>query len=345
MLHWLQKVPIVFLWWSANVANASILGLEGCAVTDWEKAFFQDYDPFGFILFARNIGTPEQLRKLTDDLRSAVGRDAPILIDQEGGRVQRMAGPHWRNWLPPLEQASRATDPARSFYLRSRIMADELRAVGIDVNCAPTCDIAGDITHPFLRNRCLGTDPATVIMNARATADGLLAGGVLPVIKHMPGHGRGTVDSHLDLPIADIPVDLAHAWDFAPFRALNDLPMGMTAHIIFPAFGDSPATQNPLLLKVIRDSIGFDGLLMTDDISMQALSGDVATRATASIAAGCDVVLHCNGFRTEMQAVANAVGPMTLPAQTRADAALDQRKTPDDVDISALSAELEALLG
>lgn len=326
------------------MANASILAPLGTSLTEWETAFFRDADPFGFIVFARNVDTPDQLHRLTSDLREAVGRNAPILIDQEGGRVQRMRAPHWREWLPPLDQATKARDPARSFYLRSRIMADELRSAGIDANCAPTCDVAGDLTHPFLRNRCLGSDPATVIANARATADGLLAGGVLPVMKHMPGHGRGVVDSHFELPTADVAADVAQAWDFAPFSALNDLPMGMTAHIIFPAFGDMPATQNPDLINVIRNDIGFDGLLMTDDISMEALSGDVASRAAASMAAGCDLILHCNGDAGEMQIVANAAGAMSDASQTRADAALAQRKTPDDVDIAALSAELEALL-
>jgi beta-N-acetylhexosaminidase len=326
------------------VPNASILGPIGHSVTDWERAFFRDSDPLGFIVFARNVDTPDQLRRLTSDLRDAVGRDAPILIDQEGGRVQRMREPHWREWLPPLEQAALASDTARSFYIPSRIMADELRGVGIDANCAPTCDIAGPETHPFLRNRCLGEDPITVIQNARATADGLLDGGVLPVMKHMPGHGRGTVDSHLGLPVADVALDVAADWDFAPFRGLNDLPMGMTAHIIFSAVGMSPSTQNPDMIKLIRNEIGFDGLLMSDDISMEALSGTVAERTTASISAGCDVVLHCNGDPAEMQAVTDAAGTMTDCAVARTHAALAQRKTPDDIDIAALSAELEALL-
>ena len=324
--------------------NASILAPKGQRLTDWEKMFFREMCPFGFIVFARNIDTPDQLLRLTSDLRNAVGRDAPILIDQEGGRVQRMRAPHWREWLPPLEQAEKASDPAWSFYLRSRIIAAELRSVGIDSNCAPTCDIAGPDTHPFLRNRCLGIDPKTVIQNARAIADGLLAGGVLPVMKHMPGHGRATVDSHLDLPVANVAMDVAADWDFAPFEGLNDLPMGMTAHIIFSACGMTPATQNPDMIEMIRNEIGFDGILMTDDISMEALSGSVADRTAASMAAGCDVVLHCNGDPAEMQAVTNAAGTMAGLAAARADVAIAQRKTPDVIDIVALSAELEALL-
>ncbi len=324
--------------------GAFIFAPEGQSLTDWERGFFRDVNPWGFILFARNVDAPEQLRKLTSDLREAVGRDAPILIDQEGGRVQRLRPPHWREWLPPLEQVGRASDPQRAMWLRHRIIAAELRDVGIDVNCAPTCDVAMPETHPFLRNRCFGTSPEEVIRNARAAADGLLAGGVLPVMKHMPGHGRGQVDSHLNLPVADVDADTAAAWDFAPFRALNDLPLGMSAHIVYPAFGDQPATQNPDLIDVIRRGIGFDGLLMTDDISMEALDGPVEARGLASLKAGCDVVLHCNGDAAEMQAIAKTCGNMTDHAQTRANAALARRQTPEPVDIVALASELEALM-
>lgn len=324
--------------------NATIFGPEGHVVTDWERDFFSEVSPLGFIVFARNVDTPDQLRRLTSELRDCVGRDAPILIDQEGGRVQRMRSPHWREWLPPLEQAEQSRDAARSFWLRSRIIAAELRHVGIDANCAPTCDIASNETHPFLRNRCLGRDPETVTVNARAVADGLLAGGVLPVMKHMPGHGRGVVDSHLRLPTTDVAADVARDWDFAPFRALNDLPMGMTAHIIFSAFGPKPATQHPDLINLIRKEIGFEGLLMSDDISMEALDGTLASRTEVSIKAGCDVVLHCNGKSVEMVEVAKAAGEMSLAAQSRADRAMAQRKVPDIVDISALTEELNTLL-
>ena len=326
------------------MTNATILGPEGHAVTNWEKSFFRDSDPLGFIVFARNVDSPDQLYRLTSDLRSAVGRDAPILIDQEGGRVQRMRAPHWREWVPPLEQAQKSHDPARSFWLRSRIMASELRAVGIDVNCAPTCDIASAETHPFLQNRCLGTDPDTVVQNARATADGLLAGGVIPVMKHMPGHGRTVVDSHLNLPTADVARETAQAWDFAPFKALADLPMGMTAHIIFSAFGSKPATQDSGMIDLIRTQIGFDGFLMSDDISMEALDGDLTRRTARSIAAGCDAVLHCNGKPKEMEEVVAAAGDLTQPAALRADRALSLRDGAQNVDIAALNAELDTLL-
>lgn len=324
--------------------GATILAPRGVQLNDWEKAFFRDADPWGFILFARNVDTPGQLRTLTADLRACVGRDAPIMIDQEGGRVQRMRRPHWREYLPPLDQADQARDVARSFWVRARLIAAELRDVGIDANCGPTCDIASDETHPFLQNRCLGRDPGSVIANARATADGYLAGGVLPVLKHLPGHGRTTVDSHLNLPTANATLAEAQAWDFEPFRALNDVPLGMSAHIVFPEAGDLPATQNPTLIGIIRKDIGFDGFLMTDDLSMEALSGTISERAAASIAAGCDAALHCNGERGDMMAVATAAGTMTPAAQTRADHALNFRRGPQNIDICALEADLAAQL-
>ncbi len=317
----------------------------GLRLSDWEKAFFRDANPWGFILFARNVDTPEQLRLLTAELRETVGRDAAIMIDQEGGRVQRMRAPHWAEYLPPLDQADKANDAAHSFWLRARLIAAELRDVGIDANCGPTCDIASEKTHPFLQNRCMGRDPATVIANARAVADGYLAGGVLPILKHMPGHGRTTVDSHLNLPTADATLTEARDWDFAPFRALNDVPLGMSAHMVFPEAGDLPATQNPTLINAIRRDIGFDGVLMTDDLSMEALSGTIGERASASIAAGCDMSLHCNGEPDDMTAVAAASGTMTDAAQIRADHALTFRKAPENIDISALKADLAAQLG
>jgi beta-N-acetylhexosaminidase len=324
--------------------GATIFGCEGPVLSAGERDFFRAADPWGFILFARNIETPEQVTRLTSSLREAVGRDAPVLIDQEGGRVQRLRAPQWRDWLPPLDQAQCARDPVRSFHLRARLQAAELRALGIDVNCAPTCDIAGPETHPFLRNRCFGTTPEAVIAGARATAEGLLAGGVLPVIKHIPGHGRASADSHKDLPVVTAPLAALEAQDFAPFRALADLPLAMTAHIRFTALDDAPATQSPALIGLIRDTIGFSGLLMTDDISMEALSGPVAARARASLGAGCDVILHCNGERREMEAIAVEAGRMGAQAAARAEAALARRIAPATIDMAALEAELETCL-
>lgn len=326
--------------------NATIFGPEGPEITAWERDFFRETQPLGFIVFARNIDTPEQLRRLTADLRTAVGRNAPILIDQEGGRVQRMRSPHWRDYLPALDQMDRARDPLRAQWIRNRLIAAELHDVGIDVNCAPLADIAEDATHPFLQNRLYGRDVASVVAAARVCAQAHLAGGVLPVLKHIPGHGRATTDSHLRLPQVDAPRAELDALDFAPFKALHDLPMGMSAHIVFSAIDpDAPATTSPKMIKVIREDIGFEGLLMTDDLSMEALSGTVAERATAAITAGCDVILHCNGNPDEMQSVAHAAGEMTPAAIARAKHALDQRKTPENIDIPSLEAEFETLLG
>lgn len=323
--------------------GAAIFGCEGLELTPREAAFFRAANPWGFILFARNIDTPQQVAKLTSSLREAVGRDAPILIDQEGGRVQRMRAPHWREWLPPLDQVSQAGDlAARALWLRYRIIAEELRAVGVDVNCAPTCDIAGPLTHPFLQNRCFGTSPEAVTRAARASAEGLLAGGVLPIIKHIPGHGRATADSHKNLPVVEATHGELTQTDFAPFKALADLPMGMTAHIRFTALDDAPATQSARMIGLIREEIGFDGLLMTDDISMEALSGSLVSRTRASLAAGCDLVLHCNGELPEMEAIAAEAGQMGQAAQIRADRALALRQSPEPIDIAALEAELEA---
>ena len=326
--------------------GAAIFGCAGPVLLPEERAFFRDYDPFGFILFARNVETPDQLCRLTGDLRDAVGRDAPILVDQEGGRVQRLRAPHWREWLPPLDQVARAGEQAaRSMWLRARIIAHELRAVGIDANCAPCADIASDATHPFLRNRCYGSDPATVTEMARAVADGHLAGGVLPVAKHLPGHGRATQDTHHDLPTVTVDAATLAATDFAPFAALADLPMAMTAHIIFAAHdAQNPATQSPAMIRVIRQDIGFNGLLMTDDLNMEALSGDLSDRTARSIAAGCDLALHCKGDFAQMQAVATAAGTMGEGTRARATAALSQRRAPDGADIAALEDELARLL-
>lgn len=322
--------------------GAVISGCEGLRVTAEEKALFRETCPFGFILFARNIDTADQVRALCDDLRECVDHDAPILIDQEGGRVQRIRAPMATEWLPPLDHIERAGEnAARAMYLRYRMIAHELRSLGIDSNCAPMVDVARPETHKFLQNRCYGYDCETVTAIGRAVAEGLQDGGVLPVIKHMPGHGRAFVDSHLDLPR----VTAAHAEleaDFAPFRALSDLPMGMTAHIVFDAVDDAPATVSTKMMQLIREDIGFGGLIMTDDIAMEALSGTVAERSAMSLAAGCDVVLHCNGTFADRQAVAEASGEMSDAAQARAEAVLAIKRVPQPVDIEALAEELKA---
>ncbi|MFN3723074.1 MAG: glycoside hydrolase family 3 N-terminal domain-containing protein [Paracoccaceae bacterium] len=323
---------------------AAIFGCAGLELSAGEVAFFREADPFGFILFGRNVDSPAQVRALTHALRDAVGRDAPVLIDQEGGRVQRLRAPHWREWSPPMDTVAQARDPVRAMWVRARIIAHELRGVGVDANCAPCADIAGDATHPFLRNRCYGTDAAVVTAMAAAVADGHLAGGVLPVIKHLPGHGRANADTHHDLPTVTATRAELTAADFAPFKALNHLPMAMTAHIIYAAHDNKPATQSPAMIRVIRDEIGFDGLLMTDDLNMQALRGTLAERTAASMAAGCDIALHCKGDLAEMQAVAGACGDQTPAIRARAARALAARRAPDPVDIMALEAEFRGLM-
>lgn len=326
--------------------GATIIDADGLRLTPEEKTLFRETDPFGFILFARNIDTPDQMRALCDEMREAVGRDAVITIDQEGGRVQRMRAPHWREWLPPLDfVALSGSNAPRAMYLMYRIIADELRAVGVDSNCAPMVDVAGPATHEFLRNRCYSSDPVRVATLGRAAADGMLAGGVLPVVKHLPGHGRATIDSHFDLPCVTAALDELEAVDFAPFKALTGLPMAMTAHLVYETLDDAPATLSPKMMQLIRNDIGFDNLIMTDDISMKALSGTPAENAAGAIAAGCDVVLYCNAPLEDRRAVTQAAGLMTPQAQLRAERALSMRKTPDDVDIPALERELEALLG
>ncbi len=324
--------------------TAAIFGCLGPTLSTPEQAFFRDADPFGFIIFARNVETPDQLYRLTSDLRAAVGRDAVVLVDQEGGRVQRLRGPHWREWTPPLEAIAAAKDLAsacRIMALRASLIAAELRAIGIDANCAPVADIATDGTHPFLRNRCYGTDATCVTAIARAVADAYLAGGVLPVIKHMPGHGRATGDTHHDLPCVTTDAATLQATDFAPFRALADLPIAMTAHIVFSAFdAEHPATQSARMIDIIRNDIGFHGLLMTDDLNMQALSGSLSQRTAKSMQAGCDIALHCKGDMFEMQAVATAAGPMRDDTRARAKRALLLRRPQPPIDIAALEAAL-----
>ncbi|WP_210527571.1 glycoside hydrolase family 3 N-terminal domain-containing protein [Rubellimicrobium arenae] len=324
---------------------AAILGVEGPALTDWERGFLRESDPWGFILFARNIETPDQLRRLTAELRHSVGRDAPVLVDQEGGRVQRMRAPHWREYLPALDQMRLATDPLRAQWVRNRLIAAELNDVGIDVNCAPLADLVEPETHPVLLNRLYGSDIPTVVAAARTCAEAFLAGGVLPVLKHVPGYGRAVVDSHKALPRVDVPRDELDARDFAPFRELRDLPIGMTAHIVFESVDpDRPCTTSARAMQVIRKDIGFDGLLMTDDIGMEALSGTMAERARASLAAGVDLVLHCKGDRPGMEQVASATPALSEAARIRAGRALALRRPPEPVDLPALIEELADLV-
>jgi beta-N-acetylhexosaminidase len=328
-----------------TAVGAAILGVPGPELLPTERAFLREAAPWGFILFARNVVDPGQLRRLTAGLRAAVGRDAPVFVDQEGGRVARLGPPHWRAWPPARAEAARAgPDLARAMWLRSRLIAAELRAVGIDGNCAPVADIATPGTHPVLADRCYGDSLPAVAAAARAVAEGLLAGGVLPVVKHIPGHGRAMADSHLDLPVVDAPLADLRARDFAAFAGLADLPLAMTAHVAYSALDrHAPATVSPAVIAAIRGEMGFAGLLMTDDISMRALDGSLATRSAAALAADCDLVLHCNGDLSEMAEVAAVAGRLEGAAARRAEAALAARRPPEPADLAALAAEYDRI--
>ncbi len=309
------------------MTSAAIYGCSGHRLTEDERAFFAQTRPWGFILFRRNIDTPDQVRALTDELRASIGDpDAPILIDQEGGRVQRMGPPHWPKYPPGnayLKATNDLSDARERARLGARLMAHDLREVGINVDLLPVLDVPVPGAHDIVGDRAYGQDPDIVALLGRAAAEGLLAGGVLPCIKHMPGHGRAFADSHKDLPTVHADFDTLDGWDFAPFKALSDMPLAMTAHIVFTAVDKKrPATQSKKAVRMMREHLGFSGLIMTDDLSMQALSGSLGERAHRSLKAGCDVVLHCNGDMAEMQAVAEATGRLKGKAKARAEAAM-----------------------
>ncbi|WP_407051362.1 beta-N-acetylhexosaminidase [Methyloraptor flagellatus] len=331
--------------------SAFISGCAGPTLSEDEIAFFREARPWGFILFKRNCETPEQIAALTRALRDAVGRpEAPVLIDQEGGRVQRLGPPHWPVYpAGAVYGAIHAKDQAkglRAATLGARLIAHDLLALGIDVDCLPVLDVPVRGAHDVIGARAYGRTPEPVAAIGRAVAEGLLAGGVLPIVKHMPGHGRAGVDSHLSLPHVATDRATLSQTDFAPFRANADLPMAMSAHVVFEAIDpDAPATQSaPVIADVIRGEIGFDGLLMTDDLGMEALSGTPADRARRSLDAGIDIVLHCNGKLDQMRAVAEVVGPLDGIAADRAARALTWRRVPAPLDEPAARAELAELL-
>ena len=308
---------------------AAIFGCSGTVLTAREAAFFRDVSPFGFILFRRNVETPEQVKALVAALRETVGRgDAPVMIDQEGGRVQRLGPPHWPVYpAGRVYGAVKSDDPllAQAFArLGARLMADDLHQLGINVDAVPVLDVPQPGAHDVIGDRAYGATAQTIAILGRAAAEGLLAGGVLPIIKHIPGHGRAMADSHLHLPVVDAPLSELSDVDFAPFRNLSDMPMAMTAHVIYTAIDPRrPATTSRRVVRqVIRDDIGFDGLLMSDDLSMKALSGTFRERTRQSLSAGCDVVLHCNGDMDEMAEIAGAARPLSARARQRAAAAL-----------------------
>ena len=332
-------------------AKAFITGLAGLTLSDDERAFLAAERPFALILFRRNIDTPDQIRTLVAEAREAAG-DAglPVLIDQEGGRVQRLGPPRWRRYPPGrVFGALYAADPAAGLEaarLGARLIADDLTALGITVDCLPVLDVPVPGAHDIIGDRAYGLTADTIIPLARAACEGLLAGGVLPVIKHIPGHGRAGADSHLELPVVDTDAATLAATDFVPFKALADMPLAMTAHVVYRALDpERPATTSPTVIAdTIRGAIGFDGLLMSDDVSMQALSGTITERTRALFAAGCDLALHCNGKFDEMVAVAAETPVLAGRALERAEAARALLTVPAAFDRAAAEARFDALI-
>jgi beta-N-acetylhexosaminidase len=313
--------------------SAFVCGCAGLSLTNWEKSFLREAQPWGLILFKRNVDNPGQVRELTSAFREVVGRNAPVLVDQEGGRVQRLGPPHWPLYPAGSSYLSTTGDveaAAKLVRLTAQLMASDLLAVGINIDCLPVLDVTYHDSHRVIGNRSYGEDPAAVARLGRAAADGLLAAGVLPVMKHLPGHGRALADSHLELPVVDVSLPELESSDFAPFIANADLPIGMSAHVVYPAIDpERPATTSPIVIpEIIRKKIGFDGLLLSDDVSMEALSGTLRQRAVAALAAGIDILLHCNGKPDEMQEVAAATPPLGGRALGRAEAALARLGSP-----------------
>jgi beta-N-acetylhexosaminidase len=332
--------------------RAFIAGCSSHELTPDEVAFFKEAAPWGFILFRRNVDNPEQVRALCDAMRETVGRaDAPILIDQEGGRVQRMGPPHWPKY-PSGSAYGRlhANDPLvqrELARLGARLIAHDLRSVGVTVDCLPVLDVPSPGAHDVIGDRAYGRTPERVAVLGRAAAEGLLAGGVLPVIKHMPGHGRAGSDSHLSLPVVDASREELERHDFAPFRMLTDMPLAMTAHVVYTALDpERPATTSRIVMdQVIRGHLAYDGLVMTDDLSMHALSGSFRDRTEAAFSAGCDMALHCNGSIDEMTGVAEAAPSLAGDALRRAEAALGRiRHEPEPLDPVDARARLDAAL-
>lgn len=327
-----------------NTPKAVIFGCAGTSLSDAEKSFFKTHNPLGFILFARNCESPAQVKKLVADLKATVSHDMPlVLIDQEGGRVARLKPPHWRASPAAGKFADKAKiDHSNSktwsasraaVYWNARLIASELHGLGINVNCAPLADVPSPDCHDIIGDRAYGKDPEQVSILAAEMARGLQDGGVLPVLKHIPGHGRAKVDSHEDLPVVDAPLESLRKTDFVPFMRLKNIPLGMTAHITYTAIdAKDPATLSKKVIKVIRDEIGFDGLLMSDDLSMKALKGDFGALTKASLAAGCDLVLHCNGKMEEMQPIAENCRELDKDGLHRLSVAWEKLKKPEALD-------------
>jgi beta-N-acetylhexosaminidase len=328
-----------------------IFGCSGPVLEPQERDFFRDVRPWGFILFGRNVKNREQVRALTDSLRATVDdAGAPVLIDQEGGRVARLKPPQWHQRPPQAVFGALHRDhpetASEAAYLNARLIADDLAEIGINVDCLPVLDVPVPGAHDVIGDRAFSTDPSVVIDLGRAVINGLMEGGVLPVMKHAPGHGRAGCDTHLQLPRVTATREQLSAADFVTFRSLAHCPMAMTAHVVYEAVDPNrPATLSPRVVReVIRGEIGYQGLLMTDDLSMQALSGKLSARAKAALFAGCDVVLHCNGSVDEMKDVATEAKPLEGEWLKRAETALGHLAQPVEFDRIAAEARLKELL-
>ncbi|WP_430430271.1 beta-N-acetylhexosaminidase [Oceanicaulis sp.] len=329
--------------------SAALYGLEGETLTPDEKAFFRDSDPWGFILFARNVDTPKQVRRLTGALRDCVGREAPVFIDQEGGRVQRLRPPHWRA-APPARVFGELYDrepelALEAVRLNHQLLGAELIALGIDVDFAPCADLSVPGAHDVIGDRAFHTEPEPIAQMSTAALDGLLDQGVLGVIKHLPGHGRAAADSHLELPVVTTDAETLSTRDFSAFKGIEGALMAMTAHVVYAAIdSEHTATQSRDVVDgVIRGAIGFDGLLMTDDLSMQALEGSLKQRGERALAAGCELLMHCNGQMAEMVEVAHAAPALGGQAAKRAATALEARHRPNVFDAEDGVKRLKAL--
>lgn len=331
---------------SSREPSAVIFGCAGPELSAAEREFFRAAAPLGFILFQRNCRTSAQVEALVAELRQAVERpDAPVLIDQEGGRVQRLKPPHWPAYPAAAALAALGEHSGEAVRLGARLIADDLAQIGITVDCLPVVDVPVAGADKVIGDRAYGDEPGRVAALGRAACEGLLAGSVLPVVKHIPGYGRAMLDPHLALPRVAASRAELEARDFAPFRALADMPLAMTAHIVYTAIDpERPATLSARVIgEVIRSGIGYDGLVLTDDLSMRALGGGFGERAAAALAAGCDVVLHCNGDMAEMSAVAAAVGALSEAARQRLARAEARRGTAEPLDRSAAEARFRAL--
>lgn len=335
----------------SSVISAAIFDTAGTRLTEDEKAFFKDVNPFGYILFARHCPDPESVKRLVGELKSLSGRDRlPILIDQEGGRVARLKPPHWNKYPPAgvfASLAKRDREKAhKAVYINARLIAHDLHSLGITVDCAPLADLPIKGAHDIIGDRAFGTESEQVVYLGRAMAAGLMDGGIIPVLKHIPGHGRATADSHDEIPVVHESLDVLRATDFVPFKTLANLPMAMTAHVMYTAIDDeNMATLSKKTIDLIRNELGFKNLLMSDALDMKSLSHlPLDERARACLAAGCDIALHCNSSFAEKVKVAEGVCALEGDALERANRAMNSVKAPKHFDPVEARQTLEFLL-